>query len=613
MNKLNSAHRPHRRTIARSRLAVTAGVALLAGAAVADTRTSTWRGGTGLWTTAGNWTVSGPTTATETVYQIDGGNAVTSTVTLRPTFGTLEMPINRLTVSGGDELIVTDAVHLTMDQDVGIDGKVTLHDLNGGWSFHLMGVGQSVTGSGQISLNRGTSGGSIEFGNFANGSVTIGPNIRIRGDAGSIYAASANDTLNNSGTIDSDVVGGSLSLGAGRGVINNAGTVGASAGSLAVSATKFTNTGTVAVGTGGTVTLLGGWTNPGVISVADGGTLVLGGAFTDAGRIARSGNNVVKFAGQMDKGSGTLRFDASTGSWLMQSGSIKNATLEFVGGNQLTPMPYQDLGSSVENVTVKGNWSLPEKSFLAMLGTVRLDDSKVTLAGGAQIAFSTTTVTGTGEIVVGSSGTTNANVSLNHGYLTPVVIEAGITIHGGNAFLNDNTGFSGTGFRNRGVIDADVPGTTLRLRSTTVNEGVLRASAGTLVMESGLSSSNLGLIDISGGNVLLGGMNFSEGGRLAVSLDEIGADLPFIASQLILTSEEYLDLSGGLPGKTYQIGRVTQGAFGTFDHVTPGYTVNYDASSGGFFVTVVPEPSCLLLLGLPAIVGLGRRGRTRRI
>jgi len=59
----------------------------------------------------------------------------------------------------------------------------------------------------------------------AAGTLTLGPSIIVRGKNGQIYSYYNNGGLLNQGTVNADVVGGTIQLGANAGSVSNAGTI----------------------------------------------------------------------------------------------------------------------------------------------------------------------------------------------------------------------------------------------------------------------------------------------------------------------------------------------------------------------------------------------------
>src|SRR5207237_4876350 len=107
--------------------------------------------------------------------------------------------------------------------------------------------------------------------------------------------------------------------------------------------------------TGTTLTLGGSWSNSSTLSVL-GGTLNLGGSFTLAGlgTLTRSGGTV-NLTGALDNTSATLAFTATTGSWNMLGGTLKNGTLTEAGGARLI---FTNSGGTLDGVTASNDLDL---------------------------------------------------------------------------------------------------------------------------------------------------------------------------------------------------------------------------------------------------------------
>jgi hypothetical protein len=224
------------------------------------------------------------------------------------------------------------------------------------------------------------------------------------------------------------------------------------------------------------------------------------------------------------------------------------------------------------------------------------------------------TLSGIGEIVFPSSST-GAILSVNNYATRALTIAPGVKIHGGNGRLYIGGGYAAPGLVNQGIIDADTGGATILIDGETFrNEGLLRASAGTLSANFPFKSA--GTIAVTGtGKISVTGTLFIEAdGRIQADLDSFDPLTslgPIDSASLSLDTGTFLDLTGGVPGETYTLISTSQSIFGAFGTITQGYTVDYTDNS--VRVTVVPEPTSLLAgITCFALVCLRRRGNCSR-
>src|SRR5439155_2110364 len=234
---------------------------------------------------------------------------------------------------------------VTLDSDLTLEDRTTLYVVNGmtlnavvtlanTGSFgnltvlRFEGGAQTLSGTGQIVF-----GGSGTANNYlypSAGSLIIAPSITIHGGSGTIGDHSWK--LVNQGAILADAAGAKISV-AGNPLINEA-TILASAAGAAISVTgdSFINRGMMEGRAGTVLTLDGSWSNEGLVRGTD-STLNLKGKFTNAGmgKLERSGG-AVKIGGILDNTGATLALNATTGSWGLESGTIRGGTVSTSGG-----------------------------------------------------------------------------------------------------------------------------------------------------------------------------------------------------------------------------------------------------------------------------------------
>ncbi len=311
----------------------------------------------------------------------------------------------------------------------------------------------------------------------AAGTLTIGSGITIRGKNGALYNNYTNGSLVNQGTINIDTAGGTIQLG-------GSGT------------STFTNQGTVNV-------------SAGVLNLY--GNLTLAGL----GTLNRTGGTV-NLGGTLDLQSSLLNLDATTGSWNLLGGTIKNGTLNESGGAKLV---LTNSGGALTSMTVNGDLDLTQQANtglgfyggLVLNGTVFLGNDAGTTYG--RLYFGDTSsnagsLTGTGTVVFGGSGSNFIqNASNQAGAAGTLTIGSGITIRGKNGALYNN--YTNGSLVNQGTINIDTAGGTIQLggsgTSTFTNQGTVNVSAGVLNLYGNLTLAGLGTLNRTGGTVNLGG------------------------------------------------------------------------------------------------------------
>ncbi len=203
---------------------------------------------------------------------------------------------------------------LRLSNGVTINGTITVSGSNAGL---ISDTTQTIGGSGTIQFAAG-SGSERDLSVEGGTTLTLGENLTVRGGGaviGGVFFVGGNSFVINRGTILADMPGQVLRIDAGGN-----GT--------------FTNEGLVHT-TGGELTLLGSWDNNGTLEIDD-ATLNLDGTFSldDLGTLDRAGGTV-NLKGTLDNTDTTLRLDATTGSWVIDGGSINNGAIELVEGSTL--------------------------------------------------------------------------------------------------------------------------------------------------------------------------------------------------------------------------------------------------------------------------------------
>jgi hypothetical protein len=224
--------------------------------------TATWNGGTGNWSTAGNWA---PGTVPNGNYDVFINNAPSAV-----TFDSGASPgtIADLTLGTGNSLTLATGTTLTVN---GVGGAGTITN-NGAISLNAAtlspGTGSlTLTGSGTLTLS--SDGSSVLGGPSATLINDTSHTIQGAGIVGGLLTNSGTITANQSNALTLYVAGSSA----------NSGTIqSTSTGGLNVqSSGAFTNSGNI-LAAGGPVSITGVITNNGTLGVASGSTMNMAGA-----------------------------------------------------------------------------------------------------------------------------------------------------------------------------------------------------------------------------------------------------------------------------------------------------------------------------------------------
>ncbi len=344
----------------------------------------------------------------------NNGNNFLNGATLNGTFD--------LATNTGEERVASGGLTLAAGSNINLNSNSIL-------SFEGT---QTLSGNGTITL--GSTGGSNRIGIDNNGTLTVGANVLIHGQNGTIGQAiniGGASSLVNNGTISADVAGGTITIattsGAANSVTNNGTLSALNGGTLVLSSNVTGSVGSsINVGAGSTV-LQNGVTLSSVINNTGGGTFAA----------TNNGNNFfngVTFTGTLD---------------------LSSATAEE---------------RVINGLTLNGAINVNNNSILSFEGNAALN--------------------GTGTITLGDTGGSNRIGIDNNGVLT---VGPNVLIHGKNGTIGQAINIGGAAtLINNGTIAADVAGGTISLvpAAGVSNNGVLSAiNGGTLLLSSNVTGN----------------------------------------------------------------------------------------------------------------------------
>ncbi len=355
-----------------------------------------------------------------------------------------------------------------MQDGLTLNGTLTLGALSGNLYGYLNFVGsQTLGGTGTVVF--GQSIYNTLLASEAGTTLTIGPEITVRGQSGSVgYDTSLTSTSTdvavvNQGTIQADVAGGTITIDGTAG--ENAGTLNALNGAtVSLQASNFQDIGT---------------------NYADATS-----AFSLGGSFSSSGNTLAL------SGPGTFTL----------SGTIQGGTVSVAAGTNFDDSGTLDGVTLDGNAVVSGNTGATVLDGLTLNGTLAVGSPSTNLFGYVEFS-GTQTLGGTGAVVFGES---IDNALIVSEAATALTIGPGVTVRGqtGTVGYDENVSSTPTNIVvvNQGTIQADVAGGTLTIDGTgSENEAALNALNGaTLYIEDTLA--NTGTVSVDSTSVLeLGG------------------------------------------------------------------------------------------------------------
>ncbi len=475
---------------------------------------STWLGGTGNWSVAGNWSPVGvPNSALTNVF-IDGGNAINSIVTLN-----VGATIGNLTIGAGDSLGIANGQGLRLGGLFAIDGGLTLSG-NNFLTDLSFGADTSLSGGGSISLSN--SGNNRIYGATGAERLTIGVGQSIVG-SGQLGVGQLKVT--NLGTIAADGSAGlSFVLNSSAGTFNNAGgVIEVRDGSLANFGSGQIEGGTLrgqttSVLTGSANATLSGVNIEGALGLRNGEGLGIAGLSVNTGTLRIDGNNFLtdlRINGDATvNGAGTILLSNSGNNRIY--GNVGSTTLTLGVGQTLRGAGQ--LGVNQLNIVNQGTVVAEGSAGLNLqVGTFNNAGGAIEVRDGSFARFSGGTFSGgvlrgasTGELTGSTNATLNGvNIEgvlgLRNGEGLGI---AGVSVNTGTLKLNGNNFL--TDLRING--DATVNGVGTILLSNSGNNRIYSQSgAGTLTLGAGQTLRGAGQLGVNLLNVINQGTVVAEG------------------------------------------------------------------------------------------------------
>ncbi len=366
---------------------------------------------------------------------------------------------------------------------------------------------QTIGGTGSIVF--ADNNGSNRF-NLEAGVLTIGPNVTVRGNTGTIggqsFVGGAASLINN-GTISADVAAGTITLAVNSGITNN-GTLSALNGGTLLLNNNVANTAgaQILVGAGSTV-LQNGVTLTGALNVAGAGIF----------RASASGSNffdAVAFSGALDL-AGVQGIERVTNGL-----TLNNATINIGANSVLAPQGNQTIGGTGSIVFADANGSNRfnvEAGDLVLGAGVTVRGNTGTI-GGQGFVGGAATLTNQGLISADVSGG-NISVGVSGALINQGVMQAQ---NGGQLTLNAGGGYDNSA----GTLLAGA-GSVVLFNGATVTGGNLNGS-GSGVFKASASAANFlngvvlnGVLDMASGQ---GIVRTSAGGMVINGTINIGAN-----------------------------------------------------------------------------------------
>jgi hypothetical protein len=477
--------------------------------------TQTWTGSSGVFLIDGGTLKSGTLAAAGVTFEGTGSSGTLDGITL-------DVPLDLATYNNS-QLGVIDGLT--------INSTLTLGQADGSTAGQMYFLNtQTLDGTGTILF--GGSGNNLLDMAVSNGQLTIGPNLLIHGQSGSLVIGGNNSVIVNQGTIAADVAEGQVQL-RGNGTWSNTGTWEATNGDfLNVYPISWSNSGTLAAtGVHSRLDLVGTWSSTGTVTITSAALNMYGSGSFGNGAAPTLINATAQLMGTLDLGAMVQTWNGSSGVFLIDGGTLKSGTLmaagvSFEGTSSGGTLDGMTLDTPLDLATNNGA-NLSVVDGLTINNTVTLGLVPMTING---------LLTWTGGTIQG--GTVNANDGMNIGGSSQKTLD-GCTLNNAGTATWSATGdvnvFNGTVINNLvgATFDAQnnqsflsnyTPWTSSNL-GTFNNAGTFLKSAGTGQSTIAASFNNSGTVTVENGVLSLqGGDSLGSTGSFVV---EAGSTLDF--------------------------------------------------------------------------------------
>ena len=336
----------------------------------------------------------------------------------------------------GDANITGNSARLMIEYTTTLAGKTVNLDGNNA-RLGIDGVNTLTLGSGTLVRGRGNVGAAV---------YNSGGTQTLVNDAGIIRADIAGQTLTVSPDDFSNAAGATVEA------INGA--------TLSLSAPTWSNLGQINASGGSTVNFNNAWSNAGgTVTVDATSTLNMSGTVATAalGTIDNSAGGTVNVTGTIDNTADTLTLDATTGSWVLSSGTISGGQINLAGGG----LNFTSSSGNIftDNLTFNGDINLDSSSEALRLfsGSTFTGDANITGSSARLMIEHTTTLAGKTVNLDGN----NARLGIDG--VNTLTLGSGTLVRGrGNVGAAVyNSGGTQTLVNDAGIIRADIAGQTL--------------------------------------------------------------------------------------------------------------------------------------------------------
>lgn len=437
----------------------------------------------------------------------------------------------------GQKLVFNGSTSNRLD-GLTISGDLVI-DNNG--AFVSVQNGLTISGAVRVTANDATFGffGTQAFGGSLIEAVGTNSWISIEGTSTLTLGAGTTVRLigSNSRLGQARAFGGTYSL------INNGiieGAVATAGQTTSINPNTFTNNGQLRQTTPGTLSVSAtNWTSPGTITVSDGvfnidGTLTTTAGF---GQVTRTGTGAINITGTIVNTGNTITLNATTGSWTVASGTIRNGTIVFTAGQTLN---FTNSSSNrLDGVTITGDLVVASNSAwvgiqngLTISGVVRLTGNDTTLGfvgtqtfGGSLVEAvgqnAWVSIEGTSTLTIGASSTirlvgTGSRLGQARAFGGTYTLINNGTIEA-NGATNAQYSVQPTNFTNNGTVQSLAGSLTVNANWT--SPGTLRYTEGQILLDGTLTATGgLGpIVDGGNGNIVVAGTLVNTGNTITLN------------------------------------------------------------------------------------------------